>query len=73
MQPGGDAVTWVDRDAIAQGTLAMLRVNMGIQPGERLLILADVPTSQQWESSTPGDVEVMLRRAYLARLVAEVA
>lgn len=66
-------MAWVDPEAIVQGTLAMLRVNMGVKAGERVLVLTDVPTPEQWQRLGAGDVEVMLRRAFLARLVAEVA
>lgn len=66
-------MAWVDREAIVQGTLAMLRVNMGARAGERILVLTDLPTSEQWQQFGAGDVEVMLRRTFLARLVADVA
>jgi len=64
---------WIDQAAILPGTLEMLRVNMAVQPGERILVLTDTPTAEQWERFAAADVEVMLRRAYLARLIAEVA
>lgn len=64
---------WIDREAILPGTLEMFRVNLGVRPGERVLVLADVPTAAQWEQFAPGDLEVMLRRAVLARMVADLA
>lgn len=64
---------WIDREAIVPGVDAMLRVNMGAREGEQLLVVTDVPTPEQWEGLPPGAVEVMLRRAYLARLVSEIA
>jgi leucyl aminopeptidase (aminopeptidase T) len=66
-------VAWIDREAITPGVLSMLKVNMGIRDGESLLILTDLPTSEQWIHLLSYDVEVMLRRAYLARLVADLA
>jgi len=66
-------MTWIDRTAILPGALDMLRVNMGVQPGERILVLTDTPTAEQWERFGAPDIEVMLRRAYLARVIAEVA
>lgn len=51
----------------------MLRVNMGVRPGERVLVVTDVPTPEQWGQFRPDQVEAMLRRAYLARLVADLA
>lgn len=66
-------MAWIDRDAIVYGTGSMLRVNMGVRPGERVLVLTDLPTPEQWGRLAAPDIEVMLRRAYLARLVADVA
>lgn len=66
-------MAWVDREAIVQGTLAVLRVNMGARAGERILVLTDLPTREQWQQLRAGDIEVMLRRAFLARLVADIA
>jgi len=66
-------VAWVEKELIADGVRTMLQVNMGVQKGERILVLTDVPTSEQWERMAPEDVEGMLRRAYLARLIADLA
>ncbi|MDQ7849047.1 MAG: hypothetical protein QN152_03990 [Armatimonadota bacterium] len=66
-------MSWIDREAILPGTLEMFRTNLGVRPGERILVLADVPTSAQWVQFVPGDLEVMLRRAVLARLMADLA
>ncbi len=65
-------MAWVDREAIAPGVRSMLSVNMGARADERVLVLTDLPTPDQWESLAAADVEVMLRRAYLARLVADL-
>ncbi|MDR7484570.1 MAG: hypothetical protein QN187_04495 [Armatimonadota bacterium] len=66
-------MAWIDREAMTPGVLSMLRVNMGLRDEERLLVVTDLPTPQQWAHLPPEDVEAMLRRAYFARLVAEVA
>jgi len=66
-------MSWIDREAILPGVLEMLHTNMGVRAGERILVLADVPTAAMWEQSAPDDLEVMLRRAVLARLVADLA
>lgn len=66
-------MAWVDRAAIDQGTRSMLQVNMGVRQGERVLVLADMPTPDQWAHTAADHVEAMLRRAYMARLVADIA
>ncbi|MDI6772116.1 MAG: helix-turn-helix domain-containing protein, partial [bacterium] len=66
-------MVWIDRTAITPGVLSMLRVNMGLRQGERVLVVTDVPTPEQWGQFGSDQVEVMLRRAYLARLVADLA
>lgn len=65
-------MAWIERDAIAPGVTAMLRVNMGVREGERVLVVTDIATPEQWGRLAADDVEVMLRRAYLARLVADL-
>lgn len=64
---------WVERDRIVPGVESMLRVNLGLRPGERVLIVTDVLSSERWREYSSGDLEGMFRRSYLARLVAEVA
>ncbi|HSW10036.1 MAG TPA: hypothetical protein VLK32_03915 [Bacillota bacterium] len=64
---------WVERDRIIPGVESMLRVNLGLRPGERVLVVTDVLSPERWREYPSGDLEGMLRRSYLARLVAEVA
>jgi len=51
----------------------MLRVNMGLQPGERLVVATDIPRTADWQTEAPSRLQGMLERAMLARLVAEIA
>jgi len=64
---------WPDKELITAGVLNMLQVNMGWQEGERLLVLTDLPTGEQWRQEPPARLMVMLERAMLARLVADIA
>lgn len=66
-------MSWPQKEAIAQGVVDMLRVNMGLKPGEALLVVTDVPRTIDWQSESQARLEAMLERAVLARLVAEVA
>jgi leucyl aminopeptidase (aminopeptidase T) len=66
-------MSWPQSEAIADGVEDMLRVNMGLKPGERLLVVTDVPRTGDWQSESQAVLESMLERAVLARLVADVA
>lgn len=64
---------WPQPDAIADGVIQMLQANMGLQPGERLLVVTDRPRDEDWEKKSPAELEDMLERTLLARLVADIA
>jgi leucyl aminopeptidase (aminopeptidase T) len=66
-------MVWIDQPAIVAGVVKMLTVNLGAHEGDRILVLSDTPTAEQWARLPSGDVEVMLRRAYLGKLVADIA
>jgi len=64
---------WIERDRIAPGVENMLGVNLGLRPGERVLVVTDVLAPERWPQYRSGELEEILRRSYLARMVAEVA
>jgi len=66
-------MSWLSREAITQGVLNMLRVNMGLRPGERLLVVTDIPRPRDWQVADLDKLEDMLERAMLARLIADIA
>jgi leucyl aminopeptidase (aminopeptidase T) len=66
-------MSWPQKEAIAQGVVDMLRVNMGLKPGETLLVVTDTPRPIDWQNESLARLEAMSERAMLARLVAEVA
>jgi len=66
-------MSWPQKEAITQGVLDMLRVNMGLKAGERLLVVTDVPRIHDWQTKSQAKLEDMLERAVLARLVADIA
>lgn len=63
----------IEITAIVPGVRTMLEVNMGWKPGERLLVVTDIPRPEHWASESVPALEAMLERALLARRVAEVA
>ncbi len=66
-------MSWPKKEAITQGVMDMLRVNMGLKADERLLVVTDVPRIQDWQAESQAKLETMLERAVLARLVADIA
>lgn len=66
-------MTWADIERITPGVQMMLEVNMGWRPGERLLVVTDVPRPENWADLPLVALTDMLERTVLARQVAEVA
>ncbi len=63
----------IDIGAIEDAVIRMLEVNMGIRPGERLLVVSDYPNESQWQAADPELLEMICRRAMLGRAVADIA
>ena len=63
----------VKRSEIEDAVLKMLLVNMGLKAGERLLVVTDAPTLEQWSAKDQPFLVTMTRRAMLAKIVAEIA
>ncbi|MBE0512641.1 aminopeptidase [Candidatus Bathyarchaeota archaeon] len=51
----------------------MFRVNMGVKNGEKLLIVTDLPTQEEWEKLNSEKLTDALRRSLLAKIVSEIA
>ncbi len=64
---------WPNKETIQGGVIKMLRVNMGLAAGERLLVLTDLPRPEDWQTKPVFTLEEMLERVVLARLVADIA
>ncbi len=65
-------MSWPEKSKIISGVENMLRVNMGLEPGEDILVLTDIPTSKFWQEKPADILTSVSERAMLARLVAEV-
>lgn len=63
----------VERSEVESAVLKMLQVNMGLKTGERLLVVTDVSTPEQWSAQNQPFLALMARRSMLARTVAEIA
>jgi leucyl aminopeptidase (aminopeptidase T) len=66
-------MAWPERALIEEGVLSMLRVNMGLKEGERLLVVADPPTLAHWQEKEPSALQTQLERSMLAKMVAQTA
>jgi leucyl aminopeptidase (aminopeptidase T) len=66
-------MAWPERELIEEGVLGMLRVNMGLQEGERLLVVTDPPDLAHWQDKDPSELMSQLERSMLAKMVAEKA
>jgi len=58
---------------IEAAVIQMLRVNMGVRPGDRILILSDIPTRRDWKKKNSIEIEKMQAITHLAKAVAEIA
>lgn len=65
-------MSWPEREAIEKGVVDMLRVNLGMKPGDKLLVVSDFPRAQDWQSLAPSDLADRLERTMLGRLVVEI-
>ncbi|NPV70750.1 MAG: hypothetical protein HPY55_08920 [Firmicutes bacterium] len=63
----------IDVNVIRPGVVGMLQTNMGLRPGEKVLVVSDYPVAAQWSSSPPAELAEMSERCILGRLVAEIA
>lgn len=66
-------MAWPKRELIEEGVLGMLRVNMGLREGERLLVVTDPPNLAHWQDKAPSELMSQLERSMLAKMVAEIA
>jgi leucyl aminopeptidase (aminopeptidase T) len=63
----------VDRTKIENAVVQMFKVNMGVQPEEKILILSDIPTKKDWERKDRDEVTRMLLITLLGKTVADIA
>jgi leucyl aminopeptidase (aminopeptidase T) len=63
----------LQKKKIEAAVIQMLRVNLGIQPGEKILILSDIPTRPDWKKKKSSEIDKMHAITFLAKAVAEIA
>jgi len=62
----------IERDKIREGVINMFRVNMGVKRGERVLVLTDVPSIEDWVTRDIDKLVDMVERSLLAKMVWEI-
>jgi leucyl aminopeptidase (aminopeptidase T) len=65
-------MAWADKVAIRPGVVNMCRVNLGIGPGESVLVMTDPPSLADWVRLGREELRLMLERCDLAKLTAEI-
>jgi aminopeptidase len=63
----------IDKKRIEKGAVNMLKVNMGLKAGERLLVVTDTPTINEWKTLNSEKLTDAVRRSVLAKVVSEIA
>jgi len=66
-------MNWIDKQMITKGVIDMLGINMGVHDRERILVVTDILDAERWPIFSSVDLEPILRRSYLAHLVADIA
>ncbi len=61
------------REKIEQGVVNMFKVNMGVKSGEKLLVITDTTTTEEWVEKESKELAEMTERSLLARVVSEIA
>jgi len=63
----------IEKTDIEKGVINMFQVNMGVKNGEKLLIVTDLPTQEEWEKMNSEKLTDALHRSLLAKIVSEIA
>jgi len=63
----------IKKEKIEQGVIDMLKVNMGIKSGEKLVVVTDIPTLEEWIRKQSGELAEMVERSFLAKIVSEIS
>ena len=56
-----------------QGVVDIFKVNMGLKSGEKVLVVTDVPTVEEWTKYDSEKLTDFVERSILAKMVSEIA
>lgn len=63
----------IEKRKIEKGVVNMLKVNMGLKSGEKILVVTDSPTIEEWKTKNSEKLTDAVRRSVLAKMVSEIA
>jgi leucyl aminopeptidase (aminopeptidase T) len=63
----------IDKEKLVDGVVNMLKVNMGLKKGEKLVVVADIPTAEEWKTKESAKLVDAVERSLLAKMVSEIA
>lgn len=63
----------VDKGTVYKAVVNMLTVNMGLKPGERFLVVTDIPSDSDWITKESDELDEMVGRSLLAKAIFEIA
>ena len=62
----------LDRSRIESAVIQMFKVNMGVRPGEKILVVSDIPTRKEWKDNNQSEISKMVSETLLGKTVAEI-
>lgn len=63
----------IDKEKIRQPVVNMFKTNMGLKAGEKILVVTDVPTMDDWKKKSLKQLTDLIQRTLLAKTVSEIA
>lgn len=63
----------IKKEDLVDGVVNMLKVNMCLRDGEKILIVTDIPTAEEWKTNASAKLKEVMQRSILAKLVSEIA
>jgi leucyl aminopeptidase (aminopeptidase T) len=66
-------ICMVDKEKLVDGVVNMFKVNMGLKDGEKVVVVNDIPTAEEWKTETSAKLTEVVERSILAKMVSEIA
>ncbi|MEM2111628.1 MAG: aminopeptidase [Candidatus Bathyarchaeia archaeon] len=63
----------IEKSKIEKGVINMFKVNMAVKKGERIIVVTDVPTLDEWMKQNSEKLADMVQRSLLAKVMSEIA
>jgi leucyl aminopeptidase (aminopeptidase T) len=63
----------IEKEKLVNGVVNMLKVNMGLKDGEKVVVVTDIPTAAEWATKPSEKLAEAVERSLLAKIVSEIA